>query len=151
MPAAKIKGDNDPLLSTHSSSPQEARANVGVVTQGHRSSLSLPPPTPDPTVGSGGGGSVHFNLLAFWTPSPNHAHMVPPPTNLHFKENSLHMFPIHLHFNSLWGGRMQNALPPSPPPTAPIGRLECMCPKGHIFQGYGAVKAGPLQPDVPPP
>lgn len=62
-------------------------------------------------------GSVHFSLLAFWDPPSNQAHMVPPPTtNLHFKENPLHMFPIHLHFNSPWGGRVQDASPPSPLP-----------------------------------
>lgn len=111
---------------------------------------SLPPPLTPQWALEEGGQSTSIFLLSGPPPQTTHT-WSPPPTNLHFKENSLHMFPIHLHFNSLWGGRVQNALPPSPPPTAPIGRLECMCPKGHIFQGYGAVKAGPLQPDVPPP
>lgn len=90
-------------------------------------------------------GSVHFNLLAFWTP-PQTTHTWYPHThtNLHFKENSLHMFPIHLHFNSLWGGRrVQNALPPSAPPPAPVGRLESMCPKRHT--SFKAVEQ--LKPD----
>ena len=50
------------------------------------------------------------------TPPPNQAHMVPPLTHLHFKENPLHMSQIHLHFNSpRRAGREQGILPRSSP------------------------------------
>lgn len=38
----------------------------------------------------------------------------PPPQHLHFKENPLHMFPIHLHFNSPWGGQRAGHIAPKP-------------------------------------
>lgn len=140
------------MLSTNSSSPQEARANVGVVTQGHWSSLSLPPPAPSPQW-LWRRGSVHFNLLAFWTP-PQTTHTWYPHThtNLHFKENSLHMFPIHLHFNSLWGGAQSaERLASKRPPSCPRREAgEHVSKETHIFQGCGAVKAGPPLPNHEP-
>lgn len=58
----------------------------------------------------------------------------PPPIHLHFKENRLHLFPIHLHFNSPWGGRAGRL---AFKPSTPIGGLESTCPA----LGRGAVTA----------
>lgn len=71
---------------------------------------------PPPGNGSGGGVSSLQPSCFLGPPPTRHTWSPPTTTNLHFKENPLHMFPIHLHFNSPWGGRVQDASPLSPLP-----------------------------------
>lgn len=84
------------------------------------------PQLPSPHGESGGGVSSLLSLLALWDPQTRHTWS--PPIYLHFKENLLHMFPIHLHFNSPEWGREQSALPLSPHPQRGTG--EHVSPSG---------------------
>lgn len=111
---------------------------------------SLPPPlTPQWALEEGGQSTSIFLLSG---PPPQTTHTWSPPNQSAFQRKFTpyvsDSFTLQL---AMGGAECRTPCLQAPPPTAPIGRLECMCPKGHIFQGYGAVKAGPLQPDVPPP
>lgn len=144
MPSAEVKREDDHGLSIHQGplvSLAPSHRKPSPCGRGHPGPQEFTqvssPPHPFPMVGL----EERSALLSLLTPrdSPKPGTHGPPPTHLHFKENPLHMFPIHLHFNSPWGGRKQGALPPSPHPH---WGLESMCP----LQDQGAVKAQPLHP-----
>lgn len=111
---------------------------------------SLPPPLTPQWALEEGGQSTSIFLLSGPPPQTTHTWSPPQPICISKKIHSI-CFRFIYTSTRYGGAECRTPCLQAPPPTAPIGRLECMCPKGHIFQGYGAVKAGPLQPDVPPP
>lgn len=92
---------------------------------------------PPPSNGSGGGVSSLQPSCFLGPPQPGtHG---PPHNQSAFQRKSTPYVSDSFTLQLAMGGQSAGRLASEPPP--PIRELESMCPKGHILQGCGAVKA----------